>query len=81
MSSDTGQLAHHFENLEQQTSAAQLGIAGPPGFAGFGTVGYPSTSGPYTFTITNHGGVATGPLAVSLGSAAQSISLSRNACS
>ena len=26
MSSDTGQLAHHFENLEQQTSAAQLGM-------------------------------------------------------
>jgi len=26
MSSDSGQLAHHFENLEQQTSAAQLGM-------------------------------------------------------
>src|SRR5438045_1278796 len=26
MSSQTGELAHHFENLEQQTSAAQLGM-------------------------------------------------------
>jgi hypothetical protein len=53
-------------------TAAQLTISPPAAFAGFGTVGYPATSGPYAFTVTNNGGVTTGALAVQLGGAALS---------
>jgi hypothetical protein len=53
-------------------SAAQVVIAPPPSFAGFGTAGYPVTTGPYTFTVTNNGGVTTGALAVTLGGTATS---------
>ena len=48
---------------------ASLAITAPAGFPGFGPAMSPTVTADVTFTVTNGGGVASGPLTVALGGA------------
>lgn len=60
---------------------AQIALAAPSGFSGFGTAIPPATSATATFTLTNNGGVPSGAVTIALGgNGAAQYTLSQNAC-
>jgi hypothetical protein len=60
---------------------AQIALAAPSGFSGFGTAIPPATSATATFTVTNNGGLSSGALTVALsGTGAAQYTLSQNTC-